>query len=500
MTDADYGLLLSQFQPSAEDKKAAQAAAIARMGLGILASNAPSATPKSTLGILAQGGLEGLGAYQSDLKNRTDERRNAAMLAMQTAKVRKELEAQEALKRFTSGGPMAAPDPAQTALAAGAAEGDVGPTVGNLARLDAVQANPNAVASVPNFDALVAAGVPGETVKALQESWKLKNPEMKVDGGFAYNPRTIRPGFLPQVKISDSGQAMGLTPGANGGLPSVAPLPGSIDAYGQFQRAGAGATAAYDLVDVPDGRGGTQKMPREQAVRLLTGRISGSPQAPQVPQAQAPSQIIGTPLRLGYQPDQATLAGARTTAEEQAKGWVQREQNLRQSWSDANGLRGQLDMIEHLSRDPNVASGALAENISGLKSIAESLGIKTQGLPAEEVIKGITTEMALKQKNQGGTNMMPGAMSDFEQKLLKSMTPQLAQAKEGRFLMIQVFKAKTERDQQIAEMAANYVDKHGKLDNGFEREVRAFAKANPMFSPEKAKAMQELARRLGNGQ
>ena len=42
--------------------------------------------------------------------------------------------------------------------------------------------------------------------------------------------------------------------------------------------------------------------------------------------------------------------------------------------------------------------------------MGDSLGFATKGLPAEEAIKGITTQLALQAKNEGGTNLMPGAM------------------------------------------------------------------------------------------
>jgi hypothetical protein len=150
-----------------------------------------------------------------------------------------------------------------------------------------------------------------------------------------------------------------------------------------------------------------------------------------------------------------------------------------------------LDLMQSLAADPNVAQGKLADQISGLKSVGQSLGIRTEGLPAEEAIKAISVEMALKAKNQGGTNLMPGAMAVAETQMLQSMTPQLAQSREGRNLLIQVFRQKALRDQKISELATDYYDRNGKLDYNFEKEVRAFAKANPMFSDRQMQAIRE---------
>jgi len=155
-----------------------------------------------------------------------------------------------------------------------------------------------------------------------------------------------------------------------------------------------------------------------------------------------------------------------------------------------------LDVMESLSANPNVAQGKLADQISGLKSIGQSLGIRTEGLPAEEVITAISVEMSLKAKNQGGTNLMPGAMAVAETRLLQSMSPQLAQSKDGRDLLIQILRQKALRDQKISELATEYYDRHGKLDYNFEKQVREYAKANPMFTPAQIKLYEDARKRI----
>lgn len=457
----------------------------------LLAASGPSTTPQSFGQVVGKGLMGGVQSYQAGRQQEMEDLK-AGLLMAQLKKQQSQI---DALQNF--GQPQAAPAaPAETP--AGMSERTSQHLFGTPAY--ATQPAPQQAAApsaqqIPDFASLIRAGVPGETVKALMEDWKLRNPEMQVQGGYAYNPRAIAPGFIPQVKVSDNGQAVGIVPGPNG-LPTIAALPGAIDTYGQFRKSDERAKAGMTpfTLNVP---GGTRQMPLDVGMDILRGIQSGGSGTP------APSAVTaqaGTPPRplggVGFRPDEATEAGRKAVAEAQGRSWVEREVSLRQSWNDAGAMRSGLDLMESLSRNPNVASGKLAEEISGLKSLAASLGVRVDGLPAEEAIKSIATEMALKAKNQGGTNLMPGAMAVFEQKLLQSMTPQLAQSAEGRMLMIQVFKAKAERDQHIAEMAAAYVDKHGRLDNGFEREVRAFAKANPMFNEQRAAAMQELARRM----
>lgn len=367
-----------------------------------------------------------------------------------------------------------------------------------------------------NVQAMLLSGDSG--LSSLAKAYLEQNKPVPVAEGGALMSRDGRVlGTRPKLGenvlpvYDDKGQVIG-----------VRPMPGAAEAAANVTTATEAAKAGFDFIDVPVPGGGTQKMTRAQAAQLFTQQLgapqgrsaqelaairavqqadaAGLPASVTVPAAQlgVPASPSGvTVARPGFQESEVTRAAEKTTAEARAKSGVEREDKLRQSWSDANDVLSKLDVIESLSKDPSVASGAAADTISNLKGIADSLGVRTTGLPAEEVIRGIATEMSLRIKNQGGTNMMPGAMSDFEQKLLQSMTPRLAQSKEGRMLMIQVFRAKAHRDQQIAEMASQYIDRYGKLDNGFDNQVRLFAKSNPMIDPQRLAAMSELAKRLG---
>jgi hypothetical protein len=428
----------------------------------------------------------------------------------------------------------------QAALAEGAAAGDVGPTATNAGRIPGILANPQSQTQQPTGGMLGGSGGGAGNIGGLPRDVAVML--LSGDAGLGKLGDKLAENYKPTDSMREA-TALGLTPGSpqfnahigtrfnQGGAWQTNPqggvqlAPGYAAGMGEVKRAEAGANAGFDFVDVPMPNGGTQKMTRADAARALTQQISGISDRPLAEQEairdvaaasrigrprtvnvlpqNGPGQPFAVPasnvLRnapIGFQRDETARTADKETATLRARSGVEREDKFRNGWGESNDMLGRLSLLETLARDPNVASGALADNVSGLKGVAESLGIKTVGLPAEEVIKAVTTEMSLKMKNQGGTNMMPGAMSDFEQKLLQSMTPRLSQSKEGRQLMIQVFRAKAERDMKISEMAADYVDKHGQLDSGFDREVRAFARTTPMFQADRVGAMTELARRL----
>jgi hypothetical protein len=154
-----------------------------------------------------------------------------------------------------------------------------------------------------------------------------------------------------------------------------------------------------------------------------------------------------------------------------------------------------LDQLDLLYQDPNVTSGALAENISGLKGLAASLNIDIAGRGSEEAIQSITNRFALELRNPSGGAGMPGAMSDSDRTFLASIPPGLSKTPAGRALIAQGMRSVNDRDRQIANMAQRYEERVGRLDNGFIKEMREWSDANPLLSPQVKGAMLELMRR-----
>jgi hypothetical protein len=96
----DYAALLSQFGPTEEDKAAARQQAIMRAGMGILAASGPSRLPQNLGGILAQGGMQGMDAYNADLKRLTDEKKSNALMAAQLGKIQQEKAQQQRIEQY----------------------------------------------------------------------------------------------------------------------------------------------------------------------------------------------------------------------------------------------------------------------------------------------------------------------------------------------------------------------------------------------------------------
>lgn len=97
MEDFDINGILSnlmRFEPTAEEKQKAQTMAMLKSGLGILAQGGPSMTPRSFGQIVGQAGQQGIGEYESQMKNMLQERRLGAQNALAGAQLARQLRMQ----------------------------------------------------------------------------------------------------------------------------------------------------------------------------------------------------------------------------------------------------------------------------------------------------------------------------------------------------------------------------------------------------------------------
>lgn len=179
-----------------------------------------------------------------------------------------------------------------------------------------------------------------------------------------------------------------------------------------------------------------------------------------------------------------------------AEDFVKDAATFRQSWSNATKMNGMLDTLDELYKDPNVTSGGLAENITGLKGIAASLNIDIKGKGAEDAIRSITNRFALELRNPSGGAGMPGAMSDSDRNFLASIPPSLANTKEGRALIAMTMRAVNNRDIQVAQLAQKFQEGNsGRLNINFQKSLREWSDKNPLMSEDAKNAMKTIIQR-----
>lgn len=128
-----------------------------------------------------------------------------------------------------------------------------------------------------------------------------------------------------------------------------------------------------------------------------------------------------------------------------------------------------------------IETGRLTPAQTEVASVLDSLGIKIdKNLPQKQAAAALSNELALRAKNQGGENLMPGAMSDPDRRFLVEMVPGLANTPGGNAIILETLTLKAQRDQEVAKMARDYRNKNKTL-NGFSDHLAEWSAKNPLF-------------------
>lgn len=172
---------------------------------------------------------------------------------------------------------------------------------------------------------------------------------------------------------------------------------------------------------------------------------------------------------------------ALETEENKALGKDLAEQysGIQKAGLSASGTINNLSRLKSLSN--GLETGKLTPAMSEVAGTLESLGIKVDPrLPQKQAYASLSNELALRAKNQGGDNLMPGAMSDPDRRFLTEMVPSLANTPGGNEIILETMMRKAKRDQEVARMARDYRKKNKTLD-GFSDQLADWSAKNPLF-------------------
>ncbi|OQM76458.1 phage tail tip lysozyme [Manganibacter manganicus] len=167
---------------------------------------------------------------------------------------------------------------------------------------------------------------------------------------------------------------------------------------------------------------------------------------------------------------------------ESAKLQAKRYDDISRQAGNAQDMLSMYDLAEQ-ALTSGVRTGFGAETELNLRQLGASMGIDTDPdkLAGGELIRSIQNRMALLMRSPSGGMGMPGALSDRDIKFLKDAQIGLDRSPEGNRKMLEAYRAMEQRKIEIAQLADQYVQDHGKLDAGFNQDVRNYAKANPLF-------------------
>jgi hypothetical protein len=291
--DASFGQLLSS--PLAQGLLATVAGAAASYGRG-----------RGLLGNLGNGALTGLNAYTGANENAAKSKYMDAQMANLSSEVESRKAAlakqQQIMALLTGeGAPTVASYP-QGQLGSGSfgavAPAPGVPAIGSpTATMGGSGAGSSRVGSLTpdRLAALKANGLD------LVDVYKLTQPDMQVNNGYAYDRRNVQPGFLPQLNVSQNGQTSMVRIGPDG-LPVVSAPRGALDTFAGYQNVQEGTKANYDPVTVTPQGENPQMTTRGALVR--NPAVSGVRVAPQ-------EQAARDQERMGILQQEVTKAQAQ---------------------------------------------------------------------------------------------------------------------------------------------------------------------------------------------
>jgi hypothetical protein len=205
-------------------------------------------------------------------------------------------------------------------------------------------------------------------------------------------------------------------------------------------------------------------------------------------QPTGPMKEYDLARRQGYQGTlqdyTAESEAKKTAATEEAKLGAQKYQTLVESGVKAQQEIPQLEMLQEQMNDPNFYSG-IGEKYNLLaKRLQAAVGMNPDAAVPQEFLRKATAASVL---SSFGALKGLGPIRVAEMNLAKQAAAAPENSIPANKLLVEIQKRTYQRQGDIAEMAQAYKEKNGVLDTGFDKQVTAYFKANPIFTDAEVK-------------
>ena len=243
----------------------------------------------------------------------------------------------------------------------------------------------------------------------------------------------------------------------------------------QMQRQRLGMAAAELALRRQNAMAGDYKLTTINGLPVVvdskTGKVSVAPKEI-LDQAQAAGGVAG------YDPNDP---GVKKFQEEMGKSGAKDYENLQKAGMSAYDTKAKMDQLDAVLNS-GIYTGWGGDFVQSMRKAGAALGLSdAQAAANGELMTRISNEMALMARNPDSGMGMPGAMSDKDRDFLVSMQPGLNNTIEGNRLMVEMSRRIAQRRIDIAAMADKYIERHGRLDSGFYKDVREYSGKNSMF-------------------
>lgn len=148
----------------------------------------------------------------------------------------------------------------------------------------------------------------------------------------------------------------------------------------------------------------------------------------------------------------------------EGKGLYEEYKNLGAAHSASARMQSQLGVLETLYKTPGMPEGELGQKLQAVRSGLKSLGIDVdKEVGAADMANAVASNFALHLRTGEGTNLLPGAMSNYEDQLLQKMAPGLSLTNEGRVALIDYMREMNKTNMRIAMEAQKMAAEHNNM-------------------------------------
>jgi hypothetical protein len=430
----------------------------------ILSASGPSTTPTNLGQIAGKGFMGGTQSFQQARQGQMQELQGALL----TAQLKKSIEGQDLWAKMFQ-------PPATTPSAPSADAGVNGISDSSAAAIGAPwaaastlpQTNPQAPqppAGIPpqgpNLSQIGAlGGIDPERAKFALEWWKANNPDVKIEGGVALDPKTGLPkANVPTIpQTNQQGFSTFLKFNPQSGQYEVNLTPGGTSAYGTQADIAEAAKARRDpVMGVQDAQGRPVPMTRENFAQRYGG-VSAPGAGPSVG-GVAP---VPSPAPAGVGPSIAQRTSAETIGKNDAERVTALEQKIP---SQLSTLR-RLDRMESLTKDDQTFAAKGAELKKEIGSLVQAFGLKVDAGKTANTEAYLAHVGELLKDRLGSKDYGSGSgVSNLDLISAQGPLPELAKTAQGRLAIISAIRADTQRNLADAQSARDFYDSnHGSL-------------------------------------
>jgi len=190
---------------------------------------------------------------------------------------------------------------------------------------------------------------------------------------------------------------------------------------------------------------------------------------------------VGDPRRSAYDQNIAALGRGQkqskydeTTDEADAKLNEEISTNAMKSIAD----RGTYKTILAAVNNPSVDQGTAASAKLSLRKALNAFGFDAGDTAPAEMLNALGNQLSLRLRDPSSGAGMPGAMSDADRNFLQSMSIQLGNSPEANRLLAEYFMATQQKNIDMNNLRSDYVQKNGRVDEGFRRELAQYLAEN----------------------